>query len=165
MPHSTTLASLVPLAPRRKHRIARLLSRFRGGPLPKDVGRFSEPLRIVIVSDAAPPQVNGVVRTLQQLTQHLEGMGHEVTFVTPDMFATVPLPTYKEIRLALFPMRKIARIIRQANPNAIHIATEGPLGLTARRFCLRKNIPFSTSFHTRFAEYLNARTGIPLSWG
>ena len=165
MPHSTTLAPLVPLAPKRKRRVARLLSRLRGGPLPKDVGRFSEPLRIVIVSDAAPPQVNGVVRTLQQLTQHLEGMGHEVTFVTPDMFATVPLPTYKEIRLALFPGARIARIIREANPNAIHIATEGPLGLAARRFCLRKNIPFSTSFHTRFAEYLNARTGAPLSWG
>lgn len=145
--------------------MARLLDRLRGRPLPRDVGRFSEPLRIVIVSDAAPPQVNGVVRTLQQLTQNLTAMGHEVTFITPDMFRTVPLPTYKEIRLALFPGAKIARIIREANPNAIHIATEGPLGLAARSFCLRKKIPFSTSFHTRFAEYLNARTGIPLSWG
>lgn len=165
MAMSTTLAPLAPLAPRKKRRVARLLSRLRGQPLPKDVGRFSEPLRIVIVSDAAPPQVNGVVRTLQQLTQHLEGMGHEVTFITPDLFRTVPLPTYREIRLALFPGARIARIIREANPNAIHIATEGPLGLAARRFCLRKGIPFSTSFHTRFAEYLNARTGIPLSWG
>jgi glycosyltransferase involved in cell wall biosynthesis len=145
--------------------VARLLDRLRGKPLPRDVGRFGEPLRIVIVSDAAPPQVNGVVRTLQQLTQNLTAMGHEVTFITPDMFTTVPLPTYKEIRLALFPGRKIARMIREANPNAIHIATEGPLGLAARSFCLRKKIPFSTSFHTRFAEYLNARTGIPLSWG
>ncbi|MEQ8378883.1 glycosyltransferase family 4 protein [Parvibaculum sp.] len=145
--------------------MARLLDRLRGKPLPRDVGRFGEPLRIVIVSDAAPPQVNGVVRTLQQLTQNLTAMGHEVTFITPDMFTTVPLPTYKEIRLALFPGRKIARMIREANPNAIHIATEGPLGLAARSFCLRKKIPFSTSFHTRFAEYLNARTGIPLSWG
>lgn len=133
--------------------------------MPRDVGRFRETLRIVIVSDAAPPQVNGVVRTLQQLTQHLKGMGHEVTLITPDMFTTVPMPTYKEIRLALFPGRKIARMIREANPNAIHIATEGPLGLAARAFCIRKKIPFSTSFHTRFAEYLNARTGIPLSWG
>ncbi|MEQ9153159.1 MAG: glycosyltransferase family 1 protein [Parvibaculum sp.] len=145
--------------------MARLLDRLRGKPLPRDVGRFGEPLRIVIVSDAAPPQVNGVVRTLQQLTQNLTAMGHEVTFITPDMFTTVPLPTYKEIRLALFPGRKIARMIREANPNAIHIATEGPLGLAARSFCLRKKIPFSTSFHTRFAEYLNARTGIPLSLG
>ncbi|MCF8470065.1 MAG: glycosyltransferase family 1 protein [Parvibaculum sp.] len=122
-------------------------------------------MRIVIVSDAAPPQINGVVRTLQQLTQHLSTMGHDVTFITPDMFRTVALPTYKEIRLALFPGAKIARMIREANPNAIHIATEGPLGLAARRFCVRNKIPFSTSFHTRFAEYLNARTGIPLSWG
>lgn len=118
-------------------------------------------MRIVIVSDAAPPQVNGVVRTLQQLTQNLKAMGHEVTFITPDLFTTVPMPTYPEIRLALFPGRKIARMIREANPNAIHIATEGPLGLAARSFCVRKGIPFSTSFHTRFAEYLNARTGIP----
>lgn len=162
MPHTS---ETLPATPRKKRRVARLLGRLRGKPLPRDVGRFGEPLRIVIVSDAAPPQVNGVVRTLQQLTQNLTAMGHEVTFITPDMFTTVPLPTYKEIRLALFPGRKIARIIREANPNAIHIATEGPLGLAARSFCLRKKIPFSTSFHTRFAEYLNARTGVPLSWG
>lgn len=162
MPHTSETP---PATPRKKRRVARLLDRLRGKPLPRDVGRFGEPLRIVIVSDAAPPQVNGVVRTLQQLTQNLTAMGHEVTFITPDMFTTVPLPTYKEIRLALFPGRKIARMIREANPNAIHIATEGPLGLAARSFCLRKKIPFSTSFHTRFAEYLNARTGIPLSWG
>lgn len=162
--HDTTMTALPP-APSRRRRVARLLGRLRGRPLPRDVGRFCETLRIVIVSDAAPPQVNGVVRTLQQLTQHLKGMGHEVTFITPDMFTTVPMPTYPEIRLALFPGRKIARLIRDANPNAIHIATEGPLGLAARRFCVRKKIPFSTSFHTRFAEYLNARTGIPLSWG
>lgn len=162
--HDTNVMPLSP-APGRRRRVARLLGRLRGKPLPRDVGRFSEKLRIVIVSDAAPPQVNGVVRTLQQLTQNLTAMGHEVTFITPDMFTTVPLPTYKEIRLALFPGRKIARMIREANPNAIHIATEGPLGLAARAFCIRKNIPFSTSFHTRFAEYLNARTGIPLSWG
>ena len=163
MSHETQ--ALAPLAPRRTRRIARLLGRLRGRPLPKDVGRFSEPLRIVIVSDAAPPQVNGVVRTLQQLTANLKGMGHEVTFITPDLFTTMPMPTYPEIRLALFPGRKIARMIRDANPNAIHIATEGPLGIAARRFCVRTGIPFSTSFHTRFAEYLNARTGIPLSWG
>ncbi|MEQ8951886.1 glycosyltransferase family 1 protein [Parvibaculum sp.] len=162
MPHTSETP---PATPRKKRRVARLLDRLRGKPLPRDVGRFGEPLRIVIVSDAAPPQVNGVVRTLQQLTQNLTAMGHEVTFITPDMFTTVPLPTYKEIRLALFPGRKIARMIREANPNASHIATEGPLGLAARSFCLRKKIPFSTSFHTRFAEYLNARTGIPLSWG
>ncbi len=100
MPHTSETP---PATPRKKRRVARLLDRLRGKPLPRDVGRFGEPLRIVIVSDAAPPQVNGVVRTLQQLTQNLTAMGHEVTFITPDMFTTVPLPTYKEIRLALFP--------------------------------------------------------------
>ncbi len=162
MPHTS---DPLPSTPRKKRRVARLLGRLRGRPLPRDVGRFCETLRIVIVSDAAPPQVNGVVRTLQQLIQNLTSLGHEVTFITPDQFTTVPMPTYPEIRLALFPGRKVARMIKEANPNAIHIATEGPLGLAARSFCIRKGIPFSTSFHTRFAEYLNARTGIPLSAG
>ncbi|GMV63198.1 MAG: hypothetical protein AMXMBFR74_23660 [Parvibaculum sp.] len=162
MPHTS---EPLPSTPRKKRRVARLLGRLRGRPLPRDVGRFCETLRIVIVSDAAPPQVNGVVRTLQQLTQNLTSLGHEVTFITPDLFTTVPMPSYPEIRLALLPGRKVARLIKEANPNAIHIATEGPLGMSARRFCIRKGIPFSTSFHTRFAEYLNARTGIPLSWG
>lgn len=166
MPQATPEAHPSPALPGpRKRRIARLLGRLRRRPLPKEVGRFSEPLRIVIVSDAAPPQVNGVVRTLQQLIGNLREAGHDVTFITPDLFRTVPLPTYREIRLAILPGRRIAQMIRKANPNAIHIATEGPLGLATRRFCIRNNIPFSTSFHTRFAEYLHARTGIPLSWG
>ncbi|MBI1260898.1 MAG: glycosyltransferase [Rhizobiales bacterium] len=131
----------------------------------RDVGRDAEQLKIVIVSDAAPPQVNGVVRTLEQLKENLTAMGHEVVSITPDQFITVPMPTYREIRLALFPARKLAKMINAANPNAIHIATEGPLGLTARRFCINRGIPFSTSFHTRFAEYLTARTGLPLSLG
>jgi glycosyltransferase involved in cell wall biosynthesis len=166
MPQATPEAHPSPALPGpRKRRIARLLGRLRRRPLPKEVGRFSEPLRIVIVSDAAPPQVNGVVRTLQQLIGNLREAGHDVTFITPDLFRTVPLPTYREIRLAILPGRRIAQMIHKANPNAIHIATEGPLGLATRRFCIRNNIPFSTSFHTRFAEYLHARTGIPLSWG
>lgn len=123
------------------------------------------PFRIIIVSDAAPPQVNGVVRTLQQLMSNLEGLGHQITFISPDQFRTVAMPGYREIRLALLPGRKMARMIDAAKPHAIHIATEGPLGLAARRYCLRRGFPFTTSFHTRFAEYLNARTGIPVSWG
>lgn len=126
---------------------------------------YAEPrLRIVIVSDAAPPQVNGVVRTLGELKRHLIAMGHEVISITPDRFVTVPMPTYPEIRLALFPGRRLARMIEAANPNAIHIATEGPLGLAARNYCLKRRLPFSTSFHTRFGEYLHARTGFPLRW-
>lgn len=128
------------------------------------LGRSGKRLHIVIVSDAAEPQVNGVVRTLGQLKKKLIEMGHEVTSITPDQFCTVSMPSYREIRLALIPGRHIARMIEAANPNAIHIATEGPLGLAARRYCLRRRLPFSTSFHTRFGEYLHARTGFPLTW-
>ncbi len=116
------------------------------------------------MSDAAEPQVNGVVRTLGELKSQLTRLGHEVISVTPDLFITVPMPTYKEIRLALFPANRMARIIKATDPHAIHIATEGPLGLAARRYCIRHKIPFSTSFHTRFGEYLYARTGFPLKW-
>jgi glycosyltransferase involved in cell wall biosynthesis len=128
------------------------------------LGRAEQQLRIVIVSDAAPPQVNGVVRTLGKLKDQLTEMGHEVISITPDLFRTIPMPTYPEIRLALLPGRRLAGMIERVNPHAIHIATEGPLGLAARRFCLRRGLPFTTSFHTRFGEYLHARTGFPLSW-
>lgn len=128
------------------------------------LGLDAEKLKIVIVSDAAPPQVNGVVRTLGELKRNLTAMGHEVISITPELFNTVPMPSYPEIRLALFPGRKLARMIEAVNPNAIHIATEGPLGLAARNYCVRRNLPFSTSFHTRFGEYLYARTGFPLNW-
>jgi glycosyltransferase involved in cell wall biosynthesis len=128
------------------------------------LGRAGQRLRIVIVSDAAPPQVNGVVRTLSKLKTQLTEMGHEVISITPDLFNTIAMPTYPEIRLALFPGRRLAKMIEAANPNAIHIATEGPLGLAARRYCLHRSLAFSTSFHTRFGEYLHARTRFPLSW-
>ncbi len=140
------------------------LRRKPSNPAGTAIGSSEQRLRIVIVSDAAEPQVNGVVRTLGELKSQLIRLGHEVVSVTPDLFFTVPMPTYKEIRLALFPGRRMARIIKATNPHAIHIATEGPLGLAARRYCLRHNIPFSTSFHTRFGEYLYARTGFPLKW-
>ncbi|MGB3809870.1 MAG: glycosyltransferase family 1 protein [Parvibaculum sp.] len=127
-------------------------------------GQVGQHLRIVVVSDAAPPQVNGVVRTLGELKRHLTAMGHEVTSITPDQFSTLPMPSYPEIRLALFPGRRIARMIEAANPHAIHIATEGPLGLAARNYCVKRGLAFSTSFHTRFGEYLHARIGFPLRW-
>ncbi len=122
-------------------------------------------LRILIVTDAWRPQVNGVVRTLETLGTHLERLGNTVQYITPDRFRTMPLPTYPEIRLAILPNRKLAKIINEFRPHAIHIATEGPLGLAARRFCLRRDHPYTTSLHTRFPEYLNARTGFPISWG
>lgn len=127
-------------------------------------GSMTTELRIAIVTDAAPPQVNGVVRTLKQLGIELEKQGHKVMYVTPDMFRTIPLPTYKEIRIALGAKRRVAELLEEFQPDAIHIATEGPLGLAARRYCLKNRRSFTTSFHTRFPEYLHARFRIPENW-
>lgn len=143
-------------------RLRRIGRRKRKRP---DIPNPSSGLRILIVTDAWKPQVNGVVRTLDTLGQYLEKYGNTVYYITPDMFQTIPLPTYSEIKLALAPNRQIARIINVFQPDAIHIATEGTLGMAARRFCVRHEHPFTTSFHTRFAEYVNARTGIPINWG
>ncbi|MCE7998630.1 MAG: glycosyltransferase family 1 protein [Rhodobiaceae bacterium] len=126
--------------------------------------RKTTELRIAIVTDAAPPQVNGVVRTLKQLGKELEEQGHKIMYLTPDMFRTIPLPTYKEIRIALGAKRHVAALLEEFQPDAIHIATEGPLGLAARRYCLKKRRSFTTSFHTRFPEYLHARFRIPENW-
>lgn len=137
-------------------------SRRKGG---MEAPNPSSGLRILVVTDAWAPQVNGVVRTLETLGTQLERFGNEVEFVTPSTFRTVPMPTYPEIRLALFPNRKLAKIINRFRPHAIHIATEGPLGMAARRFCLRRDHPFTTSLHTRFPEYVHARLKLPVSWG
>ncbi len=126
--------------------------------------RDLRPMRILIATDAWAPQVNGVVRTLETLGTQLGRIGHDVRFVTPDGFRTIPMPTYPEIRLALFARRAVGRIIDEFKPEAIHIATEGPLGLATRRNCLRRGISFTTSFHTRFPEYIHARFGVPTSW-
>jgi glycosyltransferase involved in cell wall biosynthesis len=120
---------------------------------------------VVIVTDAWRPQVNGVVRTLEAMASELTTMGHRVTFVTPDLFRNLPCPTYPEIRLALTGQRAVARMIEAAVPDAIHIATEGPLGLAARRYCLSRGRPFTTSFHTKFPEYVNARCRLPVGVG
>ena len=114
-------------------------------------------LKILIVTDAWTPQVNGVVRTLEILGQDLALLGHTVRYVTPVGRRTFPLPTYPEIRLALFQRRALMREIAEFAPDAIHIATEGSLGLAARRICLKHGIAFTTAFHTRFAEYVHAR--------
>ena len=120
-------------------------------------------MRILIVSDAWYPQVNGVVRTLETVRNELGEMGHDVHIISPDQFRTIPCPTYPEIRLALFAKRKLARMIDALQPVAIHIATEGPLGQAARAYCLKRELPFSSAYHTRFPEYLHARTRLPLS--
>jgi glycosyltransferase involved in cell wall biosynthesis len=122
-------------------------------------------MRILIVSDAWTPQVNGVVRTLQKTCRELGEMGHAVEVIGPDRFRTVPCPTYPEITLAIFPGPGVARAIEAFAPDAIHVATEGPLGLAARRYCIRRGFAFTTAYHTAFPEYIQARTRIPLSLG
>lgn len=120
--------------------------------------------RLVIVTDAWHPQVNGVVRTLGNTKAALEDIGMEVLFITPDQFRSTPCPSYPEIRLALTTSRTVAKRIRDLAPDALHIATEGPLGWAARKAALRNGWHFTTAFHTRFPEYVNARTGIPVGW-
>jgi len=118
--------------------------------------------RILIVTDAWKPQVNGVVRTLTTVVQELQDMGHVVDVIGPDRFRTIPCPTYPDIALSLLPRRSLVRMIEAFNPDALHIATEGPLGLAARSWAKRQGWRFTTAFHTRFAEYVQARTGIPV---
>ena len=121
-------------------------------------------MKIAVVSDAWYPQINGVVRTLDRVRLELEALGHRVTVVSPDLFRNYPCPTYPEIRLALAGPKKLASMLEQSDVEAIHIATEGPLGWAARRYCLRRGLSFTTSFHTRFPEYIHARSGIPPAW-
>jgi glycosyltransferase involved in cell wall biosynthesis len=114
-------------------------------------------LKVLIVTDAWAPQVNGVVRTLEMLGKDLRALGHEVRYATPEGYFSLPLPTYPEIRLAIFPRRSLDAMIREFAPDAIHIATEGTLGLSARAICLKRHLPFSTAYHTRFPDYVHAR--------
>ncbi|MDX5932877.1 glycosyltransferase family 4 protein [Acidiphilium acidophilum] len=119
------------------------------------------PCRIMIVSDAWHPQVNGVVRTLSMLTAQLEALGHEVMVVGPDQFRTLPCPGYREIRLAVLPGRRLARLMRAFRPDALHIATEGPLGMSAARLARAAGWRYTTAYHTRFPDYLAARIAMP----
>jgi glycosyltransferase involved in cell wall biosynthesis len=119
--------------------------------------------RILIVTDAWKPQVNGVVRTLTTVVDELQAMGHIVDVIGPDRFRTFPCPTYPDISISLLPRRRLIRMIETFNPDALHIATEGPLGLAARSWAKRKGFAFTTAFHTRFAEYVKARTGLPVT--
>ncbi|MDP9812134.1 glycosyltransferase involved in cell wall biosynthesis [Rhizobium tibeticum] len=128
------------------------------------VSRLGVAERLVIVSDAWHPQVNGVVRSIENTNRELAKMGIEVAMVTPQGFHSIPCPTYPEIRLSIANYRRVAREIEKHMPSYVHIATEGPLGLTARRWCLRNRMPFSTSYHTRFPEYVSARLPVPKSW-
>ncbi len=122
-------------------------------------------MRILVATDAWEPQVNGVVRTLTRTVAEMRAMGHEVEVVSPDQFNTVPLPTYSEIKLAVGAYEPIQERFKSFEPEAIHIATEGPVGLAARRVCLEWKLPFTTSYHTRFPEYVSARLPVPLAAG
>lgn len=121
-------------------------------------------MKILTVTDAWHPQVNGVVRTIEATNRELARAGHEVQVISPQSFFTIACPGYSEIRLSLLPYRRLARMVRAFAPDAVHIATEGPLGLAARRYCLSHHIAFTTAYHTRFPQYLKAMYGIPEVW-
>lgn len=121
-------------------------------------------MRIVIVTDAWYPQVNGVVRALDRTRELLVERGHEVEVIGPDRFRTVPLPTYSEIRLALTHPGRVGDLLAGFEPDAVHVATEGPLGWCARSWLRRYGLPFTTSFHTMFPSYVKVRSGIPERW-
>ena len=122
-------------------------------------------MRILLATDAWEPQVNGVVRTLLRTIAELRAMGHEVELIEPGEFKTVPLPTYSEIKLAVGCYGPIQERLKAFEPEAIHIATEGPIGLATRRICLEWKLPFTTSYHTRFPEYVSARLPVPVGAG
>jgi ubiquinone/menaquinone biosynthesis C-methylase UbiE len=122
-------------------------------------------MRVLIATDAWHPQVNGVVRTLMSLANSARGLGVPISFVTPEGFPSVALPTYRTLRCALPTRREIAQRIERARPNAIHIATEGPIGHVVRGYCLKHGLPFTTSYTTRFPEYITARVPVvPEAW-
>lgn len=122
-------------------------------------------MRIALVTDAWRPQVNGVVRTYENTVEQLRLLGHDVELITPEGFRTVPCPSYPSIRLALFPWQGVRRRLDEYVPDAVHVATEGPLGLAARNYCVRRGIAFTSSFHTQFPEYIRMRLPLPLDWG
>lgn len=121
-------------------------------------------MRIAIVTDAWAPQVNGVVRTLKSVREVLERQGHVVRVISPDLFYSLPCPTYPEIRLAMVRTATVGQLIEDFAPDAIHLATEGPVCVAARRWCLRQGYPFTTAYHTQFPDYVSARSGVPAEW-
>jgi glycosyltransferase involved in cell wall biosynthesis len=121
-------------------------------------------MKVMIATDAWRPQVNGVVRTLNSLARAAAKLGVDVEFLSPDGFWTFPVPTYPGLRLALPRRKRIAARIEATRPDAIHIATEGPIGHAMRAYCIRNARPFTTSYTTRFPEYISARSPIPESW-
>ena len=123
-------------------------------------GPAISPLKIAIATDAWYPQINGVVRTLGATVAELDRRGHEVELITPERFLTVPMPGYAAIRLAMAPRFSARRMLDDFAPDIVHIATEGPIGWSARGWCKARGVPFTTAFHTRFPDYAALRTGI-----
>jgi glycosyltransferase involved in cell wall biosynthesis len=121
-------------------------------------------MNILVATDAWDPQVNGVVRTLKSLARAVRKFDAAITFLTPDGFPSVSLPTYPGLRCALPRPREVAQRIENTHPDAIHIATEGPIGHVVRRYCVKRRLPFTTSFTTRFPEYIAARVPVPEAW-
>ena len=122
-------------------------------------------MKIALITDAWQPQVNGVVTTLVELVRELEILGHRVEVVHPGLFKTRPCPGYAGIDLAVRAQRLLAKMLDTFEPDAIHIATEGPLGWAARSYCMKRKLGFTTAFHTKFPEILHAALKVPLSWG
>ena len=120
-------------------------------------------MRVVLVTDAWEPQTNGVVSTLRQTMAEMQRLGIEVLRISPEQFTTIPCPSYPEIRLAVVPGPKVGALLNDFQPDAIHIATEGTLGVAARQWCIARKLRFTTSYHTQFPEYVRARWPIPLA--
>jgi glycosyltransferase involved in cell wall biosynthesis len=120
--------------------------------------------RIIVATDAWHPQINGVVRTFEAVSKAARNFDAEIAFITPELFPCVPLPGYSEIRVGLPHPQRVERLMQEHQPEAVHIATEGPVGLAVRRYCIRNKMTFTTSFHTRFPEYLSARVPFPERW-
>jgi glycosyltransferase involved in cell wall biosynthesis len=121
-------------------------------------------MRILVATDAWHPQINGVVRSLSMMAEAAKTFGVDVSFLSPQSFRTFAMPSYPDLRVAVPYPARIARLIADARPDSIHIATEGPIGLLVRRYCRKQGLPFTSSFHTRFPEYVSARLPVPESW-
>lgn len=128
--------------------------------LPEPLPCGAPPRKIALATDAWFPQVNGVVRTLAATVAELDRRGYEVELITPQRFATMPMPGYSQIRLALAPRFTARRLLDAFAPDIVHIATEGPIGWSARSWCRARGVPFTSAFHTRFPDYLAVRTGL-----
>ena len=121
-------------------------------------------MKILVATDAWHPQVNGVVRTLGQVAHEASALGTDLEFLTPQGFWTLPMPGYPEIRLSLTGPGDIERRLDRTRADCVHIATEGPIGLAVRRVCIKRGMPFTTSLHTRFPDYLAERLPLPKRW-